>query len=82
VAARLLLTEDLSLKAAYARTTQYVHLLTNSSVGPAHRLWVPATARVQPQQAQQSAWGGPQPALPRRRFRVQLRNLLQAHAQT
>lgn len=33
VSARYLLTEDCDLNAAYARTTQYVHLLTNSGVG-------------------------------------------------
>ncbi len=57
LAARLLLTEDLSVKAAYARTTQYVHLLTNSTVGLPTDLWVPATARVRPQRAQQVSLG-------------------------
>ena len=57
LAARLLLSEDLALKAAYARTTQYVHLLTNSTVGLPTDLWVPATARVKPQQAQQISLG-------------------------
>ena len=57
LAARLLLSEDWSVKAAYARTTQYVHLLTNSTVGLPTDLWVPATARVKPQQAQQVSLG-------------------------
>ena len=57
LAARFLLTEDWSLKAAYARTTQYVHLLTNSGVGLPTDLWVPATARVKPQLAQQLSLG-------------------------
>ena len=57
VAARFLLSEDLSLKASYARTTQYVHLLTNSGVGLPTDLWVPATPRVKPQRAQQVSLG-------------------------
>ena len=57
LAARLLLTEDWSLKGAYARTTQYVHLLTNSGIGLPTDLWVPATAKVKPQIAQQVSLG-------------------------
>ncbi|HEX8658964.1 MAG TPA: TonB-dependent receptor [Hymenobacter sp.] len=57
VAARYLLTEDWSLKASYARTSQFIHLLTNSSIGLPTDLWVPATARIKPQQAQQFALG-------------------------
>ncbi|WP_375416485.1 TonB-dependent receptor domain-containing protein [uncultured Hymenobacter sp.] len=57
VSGRLLLTENWALKAAYARTTQYVHLLTNSSIGLPTDLWVPATARVRPQLAQQVSLG-------------------------
>jgi hypothetical protein len=57
LAARFLLTEDWALKAAYARTTQYVHLLTNSGIGLPTDLWVPATAKTQPQKAQQFSLG-------------------------
>ncbi|OON67454.1 TonB-dependent receptor [Hymenobacter sp. CRA2] len=57
VAARYLLTEDWSLKASYARTTQYIHLLTNSGIGLPTDLWVPATPKVKPQKAQQVALG-------------------------
>ncbi|UYZ61524.1 TonB-dependent receptor [Hymenobacter weizhouensis] len=57
VAARFLLTEDWALKAAYARTTQYIHLLTNSGIGLPTDLWVPATPRVKPQRAQQLSLG-------------------------
>jgi len=57
VSARYLLTEDWSLKAAYARTTQYVHLLTNSGIGLPTDLWVPATAKIKPQTAQQVSLG-------------------------
>jgi hypothetical protein len=57
VSARFLLTEDWALKGAYARTTQYIHLLTNSGIGLPTDLWVPATAKVGPQRAQQFSLG-------------------------
>ncbi|MBC6988161.1 TonB-dependent receptor [Hymenobacter sp. BT491] len=57
VSARFLLTEEWALKAAYARTTQYIHLLTNSGIGLPTDLWVPATAKVKPQRAQQVSLG-------------------------
>jgi hypothetical protein len=57
LAARYLLTEDWSLKASYARTTQFIHLLTNSGIGLPTDLWVPATAKIQPQKAQQFSLG-------------------------
>ena len=57
VSARFLLTEQWALKAAYARTTQYVHLLTNSGIGLPTDLWVPATATILPQKAQQFSLG-------------------------
>ena len=57
LAARYLLTPDWALKAAYARTTQYIHLLTNSGIGLPTDLWVPATASTLPQKAQQFSLG-------------------------
>ena len=57
VAARFLLTENWALKAAYARTTQYIHLLTNSGIGLPTDLWVPATPLIKPQRAQQLSVG-------------------------
>ena len=57
LAARFLLTEAWALKAAYARTTQFVHLLTNSGIGLPTDLWVPATANIRPQLAQQLSLG-------------------------
>jgi hypothetical protein len=49
--ARYLMTPDLSLKASYARMAQYIHLLTNAGVGFPTDLWVPATAKVTPEQS-------------------------------
>ena len=37
--------------------TQFLHLLTNPSIGLPTDLWVPATDRIQPQQSQQVAIG-------------------------
>ncbi|UOQ67029.1 TonB-dependent receptor [Hymenobacter volaticus] len=57
VAARFLLTEDWALKASYARTAQFIHLLTNSGIGLPTDLWVPATNQIKPQRAQQVSVG-------------------------
>ncbi|TGE23384.1 TonB-dependent receptor [Hymenobacter metallicola] len=57
ISGRFLLTENWALKAAYARTTQYIHLLTNSGIGLPTDLWVPATAKIKPQKAQQISVG-------------------------
>lgn len=57
LAARFLLTDEWALKAAYARTTQFIHLLANSGIGLPTDLWVPATATVRPQVAHQISLG-------------------------
>ncbi|MGI4741408.1 MAG: TonB-dependent receptor [Janthinobacterium lividum] len=57
LAARYMLTDEWALKASYARTTQYIHLLTNSGIGLPTDLWVPATAQVRPQVAHQFSLG-------------------------
>lgn len=57
LAVRYLITSDLALKASYAMMNQYLHLLSNSGIGLPTDLWVPATDRVKPQQAQQVALG-------------------------
>ncbi|MEO0469959.1 MAG: carboxypeptidase-like regulatory domain-containing protein [Bacteroidota bacterium] len=55
--ARLQLGKSLSAKASFAQMTQFIHLLTNSSVGLPIDLWVPATEKVRPQQSWQVAAG-------------------------
>ncbi|WP_019948346.1 TonB-dependent receptor [Hymenobacter aerophilus] len=57
LSARLLLTEQWALKASYARTAQFVHLLVNSGIGLPTDLWVPSTPVIKPQQAQQFSLG-------------------------
>ncbi|MEN8906034.1 MAG: TonB-dependent receptor, partial [Clostridiales bacterium] len=54
---RYLLTKNLSLKIAFSRMDQNIHLLTNSTIGLPNDLWVPATDRTPPQSSYQSAVG-------------------------
>ncbi|MDR2039462.1 MAG: TonB-dependent receptor [Bacteroidales bacterium] len=57
LSARYLLTDQLSVKAAYSRMGQYIHLITNSNVGLPTDLWVPTTNRLDPQTSHQVAIG-------------------------
>lgn len=57
ISGRYLLSEDWSLKGSYATMRQFIHLLTNSTVGLPTDLWLPATDRVPPQKSQQLALG-------------------------
>ncbi|MDB9931687.1 TonB-dependent receptor [Flavobacteriales bacterium] len=54
---RYLLDETMSIKASYARMAQFLHLLTNTSIGLPTDLWVPATDRIAPQTSDQIAIG-------------------------
>ncbi len=54
---RYLVGKNSSLKASYARMAQYIHLLTNTSIGLPTDLWVPATGKVRPQFSDQVALG-------------------------
>lgn len=54
---RFLLPRDWALKASYTRMTQYIHLLANNSISLPTDLWVPATKKIAPQQADQYALG-------------------------
>ena len=49
--------DDLSIKAAYSKMQQNIHLLTNSGIGFQNDIWVPSTANVKPQKSQQLALG-------------------------
>jgi hypothetical protein len=51
------LDEKSSIKASYAKTTQFLHLLTNTSIGLPTDLWVPVTDSIPPQQGNQVAIG-------------------------
>lgn len=54
---RLLLTPTLSVKAAFTRMDQYIHLLANSTIGLPTDIWVPVTERTRPQSSYQGALG-------------------------
>ena len=54
---RYTLKENWSFKASYASMTQFIHLLTNSTIGLPTDLWLPVTDRVPPQNAWQTALG-------------------------
>ncbi|HEY5823325.1 MAG TPA: TonB-dependent receptor, partial [Cyclobacteriaceae bacterium] len=57
ISSRFLLTDDLSVKASFSSMTQFTHLLTNAGLGLPTDLWVPSTAEIKPQKANQVAIG-------------------------
>ncbi len=57
IAANILLDETSSIKASYARTSQYLHLLSNSVTSNPSDLWVPSSNNVKPQYADQVSTG-------------------------
>ncbi|MDR0422257.1 MAG: TonB-dependent receptor [Proteiniphilum sp.] len=54
---RVLLGDDLSLKAGYAMMNQYIHMLSSNIVSMPTDLWVPATSRIKPMKSHQYAAG-------------------------
>lgn len=57
IALRYLLPGKWALKSSYASMTQYVHLLTNSTMGLPTDLWVPTTPLIEPERSHQFALG-------------------------
>lgn len=57
VSGRILLSDNLSLKAGYAYMSQYMHLLSTTNVSMSTDLWVPVTDRVPPMKSHQVAAG-------------------------
>ena len=57
VALRYKLDKGISLKASYTRMTQYVHLLSSSTIALPTDLWVPVTRHIRPMHASQYAFG-------------------------
>ncbi|MBP3763999.1 MAG: carboxypeptidase-like regulatory domain-containing protein [Bacteroidales bacterium] len=57
ISGRVMLTPDLSVKAGYAEMSQYVHLLSTTSVTLPTDLWVPVTDRIKPMRSRQVAAG-------------------------
>lgn len=50
--------DDISVKAAYSRTTQYVHQLTQSYLALPTDQWIPVSGNLKPQTADKIAVGG------------------------
>ncbi|WP_026472914.1 TonB-dependent receptor [Alkaliflexus imshenetskii] len=57
LSARYLILPHMAFKTSYAYTTQYLHLITNTTMGLPTDLWVPATPKTRPQEAWQVAAG-------------------------
>lgn len=55
--ARYLFDRGWSLKAGFSTMRQYIHLLTNETIGLPTDLWLPTTKRVKPQDSWQAALG-------------------------
>ncbi len=54
---RFLLNDKFSVKASYAQMSQYLHFLTNSTIGLPTDLWLPATKLIPPEHSWQTAVG-------------------------
>ncbi len=54
---RYLASDNITLKAAYSKMQQYLHLLSNSTIGLPTDLWLPVTKRIKPQLSHQYAIG-------------------------
>lgn len=57
LAARYILTDNISLKGSYARMKQYLHLVASSGVSLPTDIWYPSTAQIEPQRSDQVAVG-------------------------
>ncbi|PLX07180.1 MAG: TonB-dependent receptor [Marinilabiliales bacterium] len=57
VSMRAIINERMSIKAAYSEMNQYIHLLTNSTIGLPTDLWLPSTDSVLPEYSRQAALG-------------------------
>jgi hypothetical protein len=57
ISTRYMVNEKMSVKASYAKMTQYIHLLSNTSIGLPTDLWVPVTENIEPMQSDQVAIG-------------------------
>ncbi len=57
LAMNYLINSEQSIKASYTRTFQYLHLATSSAATLPSDLWIPSSARIAPQMADQVAFG-------------------------
>jgi hypothetical protein len=57
VGAVFMLTQNSSIKAAYSRTAQYMHLISNATAGSPLDVWMPSSPNIRPQTANQLSLG-------------------------
>lgn len=57
MSARVLITDRFSLKAGFAKMSQYIHLLSNNSISLPTDLWVPVTKNILPMKSYQYSFG-------------------------
>ena len=57
ISGRYLITDTWSAKASFSTMAQYIHLLTNASIGLPTDLWVPVTDTIRPMHSSQVALG-------------------------
>lgn len=57
ISSRVLLSDIWSFKAAYARMSQHIHLLSNNNISMPTDLWVPVTKRIEPMTSNQYSAG-------------------------
>ena len=58
LSARYQLSDDFTLKAAYTKMNQYIHLLSSYTITLPTDIWVPATDLIKPMRAHQYSVGG------------------------
>jgi hypothetical protein len=52
-----LLNDNISVKASYSRTMQYMHLISNSTATSPLDIWMPSSPNIKPQSAHQASMG-------------------------
>ncbi len=57
ISMRILLSKNFSVKLSYAEMMQYLHFLTNNTIGLPVDLWMPATNIIVPENSKQTALG-------------------------
>lgn len=57
ISARYMINDDWSVKASYAEMAQFLHLLSNATIGLPTDLWLPVTDTIPPQYSKQWAAG-------------------------
>lgn len=57
ISLRYLINSQWSIKAGYTKMEQYLHLLTNTTIGLPTDLWLPVTNNILPQKSTQYAFG-------------------------